>query len=128
MDKTELRIGNLVYPIHLDGEAVVMGIGIDGLRLHQRGDDSKTSFVANDVKHRLEPIPLTEKWLLSLGFNSIDFVHDGLEDNGYYEPEMEFSLNRSFQFSEYHKRIDLQYVHQLQNLYFALTGKELIIK
>lgn len=76
------------------------------------------------------PIPLTEEWLLKLGFkkeheryfntfivlrfinNKVDVFNLGVSHDEEY---LEF-LN------------SINYVHQLQNLYFALTGKELQIK
>lgn len=75
-----------------------------------------------------KPIPLTEEWLLKFGFKKNE---NGLfklfnesevpillnEDlNGWTCDGINFSVNGT------------QYVHQLQNLYFALTGEELTIK
>jgi hypothetical protein len=64
-----------------------------------------------------DPIPLTEEWLLKFGLMSIK-TELGLWNNGdaiYFNYGLE-------------KSIQLKYVHQLQNLYFALTGEELEIK
>jgi len=86
-----------------------------------------------------KPIPLTEEVLLKCGFVKDDFNGSIWKDlqthylefmimpDGCYpiyasipefssEPEPRVSLNR------------IQYVHQLQNLYFALTGEELEVK
>lgn len=75
-----------------------------------------------------EPIPLTEEWLLKFGFKK------DLENDLYLE-----STSTSF-FVWQNNRVELldnknnicishcEYVHQLQNLYFALTGEELILK
>jgi hypothetical protein len=66
----------------------------------------------------LEPIPLTEEWLIKLGAKK-DKI-----DNTYYLPELEIMLPNFFRYkTSMISRID--YVHQLQNLYFALTGEEL---
>lgn len=56
-------------------------------------------------------IPLTEEWLLKFGVESIyDFkIYNDDGDVFYYA-------------------VGCEYVHQLQNLYFALTGEELEIK
>jgi hypothetical protein len=74
-------------------------------------------------------IPLTEKWLLKFGFewsilhqahylNGFDFVIDICE---HYSRVIKYRRN-----GEVITRIE--YVHQLQNLYIAITGEELTIK
>ena len=75
-----------------------------------------------------EPIPLTGEWLLKFGFKK------DLGNDLYLE-----STSTSF-FVWQNNRVELldnknnicisycEYVHQLQNLYFALTGEELTIK
>lgn len=71
-----------------------------------------------------EPIPLTEEWLLKFGFEKIG----GWDDyEGYIKDEVEIALNEKYPFENYLQK-ELKHVHQLQNLYFALTGKELTIK
>ena len=75
----------------------------------------------------VEPIPLTKEWLLKFGFKYKEM---------YYESEYLTALNDCFIVVE---RVtgffyvdapnnEIKYVHQLQNLYFALTGEELEIK
>ena len=77
-----------------------------------------------------EPIPLTEEWLERFGFEQMKlytgdkcFVKekfcvlcDGQLKN--YDLRLTFDSDQTI-------RIKLDYVHQLQNLYFALTGEEL---
>jgi len=73
-----------------------------------------------------EPIPLTEEWLIKFGF-----VREGMltmrlgEFTCYCEEDYidNFCLGDIELFDVIPK-----YVHQLQNLYFALTGEELTIK
>ena len=84
-----------------------------------------------NVEKLFKPIPLTEEWLLKFGFCDqngylihlenelpIDLVYkDGvvsLEDSNELVTSTYF-LNK------------IKHVHQLQNLYFALTGEELTI-
>jgi hypothetical protein len=95
------------------------------------------------------PIPLTEEWLLKFGFVkgeyadfwSINVLRDD-EDKSLlylyahlYKGEMyEFGLcsgeKEEFNHIENERAyvLKIEYVHQLQNLYFTLCGKELIIK
>ena len=75
-------------------------------------------------------IPLTEEWLLKFGFDNVgdnDFIKNNYKLNNF---EYEFSFNeKAFisygEYGEYHIIGECEYVHQLQNLYFALTGQEL---
>lgn len=73
----------------------------------------------------LKPIPLTEEWLLKLGFEKKD-------NYGNYEYLLDgYSYFRgSFYISdcdECGESVEINFVHELQNLYFALTKKELTI-
>ncbi len=68
----------------------------------------------------IEPIPLTEEWLLKFGFVYNDTW--GRYFKGHEELRKEINgfcyfLNGSWLF--------VDYVHKLQNLYFALTNEEL---
>lgn len=76
----------------------------------------------------LSPIPLSPDWLERFGFKinnerdpescSFDYMHIGL----FYIGE----FNRSgWLLNAYDSMPPMQYIHQLQNLYFALTGNEL---
>ena len=114
MKATELRIGNYVNYIFktlsIDAPEYKIKNGAD-IQLHQSNNLYK-------------PIPLTEQWLKDFGFIK-NFVEN---DEGRYD---------DYEFNEFHihglgddififltRRI--KYVHRLQNLYFALTGEELI--
>lgn len=78
----------------------------------------------------LDPIPLTEELLIKLGFE---------KDNDADDPISFFCFGADFLFhriefdgewylitDEGQENRNVQYLHQLQNLYFALTGTELI--
>ena len=79
-----------------------------------------------------EPIPLTEEWLIKFGFEkSIDeyWTIDGSSLWWLLSKSKNVGIklmdNEVFGVMNRYK---IEYVHQLQNLYFALTGKELTIK
>jgi hypothetical protein len=93
-----------------------------------------------------KPIPLTEEWLLKFGFR---FFKSKKGFNNYtLWIDNEFHLSfpdffgdpscLAYRYKEdhplAHKRhsvpivLNMEYVHQLQNLYFALTGTELEMK
>ncbi|MDV3661661.1 hypothetical protein CMU70_14495 [Elizabethkingia anophelis] len=68
------------------------------------------------------PIELTEEWLLKFGF-----THEVI---AYYYFEKiykkgSFTLSESFVLLDIDLNVKVDYVHQLQNLYYALIGEEL---
>lgn len=98
---------------------------IDGSLTRVSGDD--TYFETNNYK----PVELTEEWLLKFGFNySFDKIFSILI-NDYSALEYDLNnksieiISKGFRSYLYRK---CEYVHELQNLYFALTGSELEIK
>lgn len=115
MKNNELRIGNLV--LALTGETkytevlvnTIFGYGINSYY-------NEAEYVYDEIK----PIPLTEEWLLKFGFekkgtraifytlNNVDVW----ELNGGFANDLD---------------LPIKYVHQLQNLYYALTNQELTI-
>lgn len=114
---SELRIGNLVQgkPIQIprlgiwgDGATAVTAYGISLI------DDGVLDF---------KPIPLTEQWLLDFGFVLIK--NDYPSPSDWYFIKNEITLSNFTWIIHGHTKALMKYVHQLQNLYFALTGEEL---
>ena len=94
----------------------------------------ETTNLEGELLINFKPISLTEEWLEKLGFNCkyksvnnnwdigsfhVSQTSDVDDDNNRIEQKEEF-------FYDYY--LELKYVHQLQNLYFALTNEELTIK
>ena len=87
----------------------------------------------NDNLHRIEVLPLTEQWLLKLGFTKPKHSNDFYDYPKNYSIEFwkkESSLviwPEDIHGGSVMDRIDIpcEYVHQLQNLIFAITGEEL---
>ena len=74
-----------------------------------------------------KPIPITEEWLLKFGF----FKHNNayvLEKPNENIMNFKFSVWSDFTYNSSEFPVELKYVHQLQNLYFALTGTHLKLK
>lgn len=94
------------------------------------------SLLYHKERINIKPIPLTEEWLKKFGF---EYDEDELV---YYKSMFDYCGNESEDFillivsndenyfsvaiAESYEPIE--YVHQLQNLYFALTGEELTLK
>lgn len=121
MKSNELRVGNYVKGIGHKISWLVDGIEPEYIY------SSKAWRTINSF----EGIPLTEEWLLKFGFiekSDVYFYNDYcIEDihNG-----VNWVLNEFDYVKDYFIPIGkcIKHVHQLQNLYFALTGDELTIK
>lgn len=133
MNANELRIGNLIVRNYDEKHQEIDKI---------TGYDLWHSEKINEINHFIEwkviePIPLTEEWLLKFGFKK--------DDKSFWKHWLNYYLELTNFGAEYwypiyaevpelsgndEQRIHLtciQYVHQLQNLYFALTGEELTL-
>lgn len=114
----ELRVGNLIYS---DGIVVTA--------------DARTIFDIWDSSKKYDPIQITPEWLERLGFKLVDDSGMTLEYNK-RKITILFGTQRTPPIlgdvllgddqDTYVNHI--KYVHQLQNLYFALTGTELPVK
>ena len=138
MKSQYLRIGNYLYYEH----TTHIVNGVHGNKVYSwwvkegepvieyEAKDISGTQVENpyiDVISQYEPIPLTEEWLEKFGFDIKD--KDRLDwVKGAFNLERSNEDNNKFCFEVYSHYIPLDYVHQLQNLYFALTGEELKLK
>jgi hypothetical protein len=125
MKANELRIGNWVYiPQTKTNEQI--GVIEENGRFLTKG--YKTSYSSIECSR---PIPLTEEWLLRFGFeddrdNLMVLRKDVFEF--FFDKKDICGVNLYEKWDGNFLCGDIQYVHQLQNLYFALTGEELILK
>jgi len=118
MDSKELRIGNYVY---------FKGVEVDVFSIEKNPIDwERVNGVRCEENYvsAIKPIPLTEEWLLKFGFDSNGWKGEFIK---YAEGYIYLFGEESCIFAQAYK-IEIKHVHQLQNLYFALTGEELTIK
>jgi hypothetical protein len=74
-------------------------------------------------------IPIAEEWLEKFGLvvkRTYSENKDGLVCRG--DDKFDFDSNQTCLVFKVGLKYKIEYVHQLQNLYFALTGEELTIK
>tara|TARA_R110001606_G_scaffold40313_1_gene110243 strand:+ start:319 stop:702 length:384 start_codon:yes stop_codon:yes gene_type:complete len=120
MKATELRIGNLAFR---NGEihriASVESIS-DNIAMCAVIVNPTNQVVSRSRTTGFTPIPLTEEWLKRLGFEYSDLNGD----SGLWKIPP-FQIYGKYNQFIYDYKLDVNYVHQLQNLYFALTGEEL---
>ena len=114
MKAEELRIGNWFRKIDDDGDRPEQ-VAPEDLLAWSKGAGYGS------------PIPITAKWLERFGFRkhvngsySIDDYLITFDEDGFRLEYGEYCTQGSL--------IDLNHVHQLQNLYYALTGTELELK
>lgn len=80
----------------------------------------------------IEPIPLTEEWLCKFGFTQISGKQEYFKPfQGRYHNVLLGGLEPIYKMGYSDDgiiQLPIYYIHQLQNLYYALTGEELKIK
>ena len=136
MQANELRIGN--YVTHGNEKLCkVISIENDKAELSYDGESNGISWhYFKKVHPFIEPIPLTEEWLVKFGFekkedlNSKDypFAHSIFTKSSKSRLCNEFKIGANQNGFHFYSMVYINYIHQLQNLYFALTGEELEIK
>lgn len=128
MEAKELRIGNYVKCLSAERQL----IGITKRNGHNETSVHYAEFSGLSMAFKLihlNPIPLTEEWLIKLGFEgNEDYVQELVYE--YHSPEHTFQLTHECDHiwlcGNEETHLEIKYVNQLQNLYFALTGRELI--
>ncbi len=125
MKANELRIGSIVKSLVNDEDfSIVEEIGYRASLGYYVSLNNQHSgvWLQHQERDLILGLPLTEEWLLKMGFKKIKTNNcvywtlnnvDVWELNGIYANEND---------------LPIQSVHELQNLYFALTKKELTMK
>lgn len=133
MDAKELRIGNYVYfPFTKE---VVKILGINAYETNSGKIENSISFMNGlnlycEKLDKLQAIELTKEQLIDFGWESdyekydiICYINKILDiDNINY-----IKNKKQFYWNCWENTKDIKYVHELQNLYFALTGEELVL-
>jgi hypothetical protein len=145
----ELRIGNYLFD-SLEDSGVIQITEIKQMTPNKIGNMSisyygvnggycTTSLEENITDNEIEdyfiqPIPLTEEWLIKLGFVDGSYLYKNykIKAGDYWNSikfyEGEWCYNNDDSDAGCYFLTTIKYVHQLQNLYFALTNEELTFK
>lgn len=114
LDSHEIRLGN-TYKIELgDGTYKTDLINLADLE----------NLLDDDLDDFYQALEISEKWLVRVGFKQVSdriYVKD-------YHYGYEFGITNHFVIKNgdhFIRYKHIQYAHQLENLYFALTGEEL---
>lgn len=128
MNPNELRIGSKVYYNGTHKEVgTVTGVVVyfDGSCLVNLNGRANGLYKIEE----LSPIPITEEILLKCGFEKVryeKYAHNKLNKLRAYPHVMKNGFGAYIMGA--YTLPNIKYLHQLQNLYFALTGEELNIK
>jgi hypothetical protein len=111
MKANELRIGNTVL---LQKDKII--------------SVSSATFI-NIERHayNYDPIPITEVWLLRFGFELELKEGNQNEYRVYSFNQITYNTNHGWWWKKCHLEFQPNNIHQLQNLYFALTSEELTL-
>jgi hypothetical protein len=131
MKANELRIGNYIALIQ-SGDLIEQIEAINNTDWFGQGKQYwlETNNCEGELLKIFKPIPLTEEWLLKFGFQKesnnwmeLNICHDWVYLYWERLAGLEISVNKHSLMQPH-----ILYVHELQNLYFALTGQELELK
>ena len=118
MKSNTLRLGNLLTYNNDLLRVNMLGYGANPYNINC---DILEKNIINFDTDKISPIPLTEEWLLKFGFKkSVIFFMKESMNIEFIENGCLFSLDGEYE-------VFIEHIHQLQNLYFALTNSELII-
>ena len=122
IEAKELRIGDFVHHTMMTNVHIGKVLSIQEKIIKVKTDKMTVSVktLKNGEVLQVEPIPITEEWLIKLGFESVQEFIACLQSN-IFEVSFrldEFTVNQIMSLP----------IHKLQNLYFALTGEELTIE
>ena len=120
MKANEIRLGN--YVLCKGYEVKVLLIGKYGIQARNNNTDYNCKFRTGDIN----PIPLTEEILLKCGFRHSGDLDLELPNAllSYVVKEKKMYLMVG-QFAECTDTVPCEFLHQLQNLIYSLTGEEL---
>jgi hypothetical protein len=146
MEAKDLRIGNFVNlknwqdEISIFGDFEISQSQLDDLIYKGHGFATILGIIKNEVEisaygcdldyynfKEILPIHLTEEWLLKFGFIKIEKHHVFYIST--INPMFKFcpDIHSAAWDNQMLRRVKIQYVHQLQNFFFALTGEELTV-
>ena len=145
MKATELRIGNYVTDRITKNIIEVDSINELGITLFADIIDEDMFVNNQEEADDIEPIPLTEDWLLKLGFENYEWCTDCAfikfnsshmmlryyNDKWHCQKTIVSKDSKGQKMSEAKQIVKkgmIKHVHQLQNLYHALMGEELTTK
>jgi hypothetical protein len=135
-----LRLGNLVF----DDENKIMKVArIETKQYTEWNNGDEFSIVIEDILKQnsyyqslINGIPITEEWLLKLGFNKQyqkGFIGIDVHNSDFVltAPKVMGEWQEGYAYQYYAGNVpkfrELKYIHQLQNLFYSITEVELTL-
>lgn len=130
MNASELRLGNWIGVYASESQVNEIDSGMIFFNVLKNLDGTNFEYDYIDTEFA-EPIPLTSEWMVKFGFEPVP--SEGQDAVFFFIDDSEISIGFysggtiRVEFNEVEIK-GILYVHQFQNLYFALTHRELTIK
>ena len=128
MKATELRMGNYIYDRDIDfskgGDRLVSYSKVFAISISTIDIEHDGHFTDGIPVDTIRPIPLTKEWLAKFGYKQVNELGDGATAWEKRKSRFLYFKDRGVKIAG-SSHVELKYVHQLQNLYFALTGNEI---
>jgi hypothetical protein len=128
MTANELRLGNIIMFADYDG---IVYRKISAIKFNEFGLYSDIDGTNFEI---CKPVLITKQWLLKLGFEYSDFYKNYKIKTGQYfnsikynNEDCEWCYNNDSSDAGCYYVSSIKYIHELQNLYFAINQQELII-
>lgn len=126
MNSKDFRIGNYIFFESILSEITGIMREQISFKYNTGGKDQYAQLITPGIR----PIKITEEWLLKFGFSFMPESEYAL--NTYVLDEFQL-WNKNVDFSEIvylsnRDSIEVKSIHQLQNLFFALKGKDLYLE
>jgi len=119
MEAKNLRIGNFISDANASDSFFAQVKKLDYSRCYYGQFHSAYS--------DLKPIPISEEWLIKFGFVLVVKQGNQGEFRVYQLNEITYNTNHGWWW-KHHLTVQPKYIHELQNLFFAITGTELELK
>lgn len=131
MEVKNLRIGNLLTWKDQEDptEAILTYVGgvlNDCIWLEWVWADGKADYIDCDLDC-VKGIEITEDWLIKFGFDLVVKEGNQGEFRVYQLNEITYNTNHGWWW-KHQLTVQPKYIHELQNLFFAITGTELEFK
>lgn len=139
MEANEFRLGNV---IHSKGQSHNDKGEFTGWVNYEIKVDLEVlqNILEKNIDFKYSAIPLNEEWLLKFGFVNSDYDETKFNPANEYADQFKYILESGVfhrqlvckpiegwivRLGDYESQVQIKYVHELQNLFFALKGKEL---
>ena len=129
MKAADLRLGNYVFLDNMIKVHEIFEVRPLNMRVKYWRNDVERQHISIVELDRLKPIELTTDWLDKFNFETDQIMYWHKNFRGFFQ--LGYFADGGFGLCAYghldRQLVNVKYVHQLQNLFYYINGKELII-